>query len=375
MKVGILTYHRAENYGALLQAYALSSFLKKQGFEVGFVDYWPNYHEDYFRIFPRIRFKKGGFASKLICLYQTMVWGAIRYKRKQVMKSFMINYLGLPDKAKYSNDKDVCKEFDIVVYGSDQIWRQQNLPGKRGLDYWYFGSSNIEARKISYAGSMGPSCLSEEEKKSITKMLSNFEAISVRETSLRDFFDTLGLKTSVVVDPVFLLNKDEWLQLAQKYDNHHKVYNSYILFYNLLNTVESEHFVEELSRMYSLPIIEITKKYGIKYLGKRYFHTVSVIDFLSLIYNSDYVVSNSFHGVALSVIFEKQFYSVGMGNKSGRVESLLSTLNIGDRYCKNGIIPKEKIDYDSVNKIIVQYSNRSKDFLMRSLCNNMSWNG
>ena len=75
MKVGILTYHRAENYGALLQSYALSSYLRSQGFEVGFVDYWPDYHKDYFRIFPRKKFATGGLAAKVLSLYWATVWG------------------------------------------------------------------------------------------------------------------------------------------------------------------------------------------------------------------------------------------------------------------------------------------------------------
>ncbi len=368
MKVGVLTYHRAENYGALLQAYALREYLKGQGYDVDFVDYWPDYHKDYFRIFPRKKFMTGGLAAKVLSLYWATVWGLPRYRRKRVLQDFMKRFLGVSGLAKYSSDKDVCREFDAVVYGSDQIWRQQNLPTHKGLDLWYFGSPNIEARKIAYAASTGPVYLSDVEKDLFKKYLSGFEGLSVRESSLKDRLDTMGLSATLVVDPVFLLERQQWVRLAEKSGKRaaHKK-KKYILFYNLLNTNEAKLFADRLSREKNLPVIEITKRFGFRYLRKRYSHCASVPDFLSLIENAEYVVSNSFHGVALSIILGKQFYAVGMGKRSDRVESLLDALGISDRYLLKGERPGGEIDYKAVEDRLTCYAERSKAYLKEAL--------
>ena len=368
MKVGILTYHRAENYGALLQAYALRSYLKGQGYDVDFVDYWPDYHKDYFRIFPRRKFSAGGFAAKALSVYWGTVWALPRYKRKRALQVFMKRFLGVSGPAKYTSDKDICREFDTVVFGSDQIWRQQNLPTHKGLDLWYFGSPNIEARKIAYAGSTGPIDLSDNEKELFKQYLSAFDRLSVRESSLKDLLDSLGLTSTLVVDPVFLLDKQQWLDLSamsSKRATHKK--KKYILFYNLLNSKEAARFAEKLSREKNLPVVEITKRFGFRYVGKRYSHDASVLDFLSLIENADFVVSNSFHGVALSVIMGKQFYAVGMGRCSGRVESLLAALGIGERYLANGETPAGEIDYNQIGERLACYAEQSRAFLKDAL--------
>lgn len=333
-----------------------------------FVDYWPDYHKDYFRIFPRKKFMTGGLAAKVLSVYWATVWALPRYRRKRVMQDFMKRFLGVSGPAKYTSDKDVCREFDMVIFGSDQIWRQQNLPTHKGLDLWYFGSPNIEGRKVAYAGSTGPIDLSDKERELFKQYLSAFDRLSVRESSLKDLLDSMGLTSTLVVDPVFLLGKQPWLELAAMSSKHatHKQ-KKYILFYNLLNTEEATLFADRLSREKNLPVIEITKRYGFRYLGKRYSHCASVPDFLSLIENAEYVVSNSFHGVALSVIMGKQFYAIGMGKRSGRVESLLAALGIGERYLANGEMPAGEIDYNQVEERLACYAEQSRDFLKEAL--------
>jgi len=364
MKIGILTYHRAENYGALLQSYALLSFLRSLGHDVSFVDYWPEYHKDYFRILPHRRFRQVGVKHKALILYQAIVWGLPRLKRKRVLKHFMYTHLGVAHSAEYSSENEICSEFDVVVYGSDQIWRQQKLPGHSGVDYWYYGSENVRARKIAYAASMGASELAEEEKQKVRQLLNGFEALSVRESSLHDFLDLMGYSSSIVVDPVFLLTAEQWRKLyrSELLSNTRK--QKYILFYNLLNSPVSSSFAEKLSKLHNLPIVEITKKYGIKQLGGRYVQSASVPEFLSLVDNAEYVVSNSFHGVAMSIIFEKQFFAVGMGNKADRVQSLLQAFHIEERFINEiATVSEDMIDYTVLQNKREKYIQESKIFL------------
>ena len=364
MKIGILTYHRAENYGALLQAYALMSYLRSLGYDVSFVDYWPKYHSDYFRLFPWQQFKNRRGIRKLIFLLQLIFWVIPRFVRKRRLKRFMFEQLGLQRDAIYTSANSKTEKYDVVIYGSDQIWRKQDLDGV-GYDNWYFGSDNVQAvRKIVYAGSMGSINTTEKDDLYVKAMMQHFDCISVRELDLHSYLESVGVLSSLVVDPVFLLSKEQWKELSGNSVSKTR----YILFYNLLDTPESVRFVKKLSIEKQLPIKEISKKMSPFHIGKRYIKTASVKYFLQLIYGAEYVVSNSFHGVAMSLIFHKKIYAVGMGKKASRVCSLIESLGMEDLYSEEGDkIPDVIIDYKVVENRLSRLVNKSKDFIKESI--------
>ena len=365
MKIGILTYHRAENYGALLQAYAMKTFLRGLGHDVSFVDYWPKYHSDYFSIFPIDFFKSRNIKGKIALIIRFVLWGIPKYIRKCRLQGFMHNNLGLPQHPQYTGDDCMTEEYDVVVYGSDQIWRKQNLGGV-GFDSWYFGSDNVQSlRRVVYAGSMGAVSLDSKDEAFVLQQMKNFDALSVREKDLHDFLSSKGIESQLVCDPVFLLSKDEWQKVASKKTPQKK----FILFYNLLNSPDSVSFANQLSKKTGLPIIEINKYLGLsRFLHRRYVSCASVERFLGLIRDAEYVVSNSFHGVAFSIIFEKRFFAVGMGERANRVLSLLESAGIPDRYV-NGVVPPnddEVIPYDTVKEKLDVFRRNSMCYLNQS---------
>jgi len=374
MKIGILTYHRAENYGALLQAYALRTYLAGLGHDVDFVDYWPDYHRRFFELFSWRKFRESNLKGKMVLLYYTLFWHQARRRRQQNLQAFMHEELGLPLEARYHNDHDIVKEFDVVFYGSDQIWRRQRMPSHPGLDFWYFGSDNVQARKIAYAAS-GWDCKSpptEDEKKVLRRHLLGFEAISVREDSLKELLTSLGIQAQIVCDPVFLLGKEAWLSLADK-ASEQPAYQHYILVYNLLGQTSTVNFAERLGKEKNLPIVEVNKKYVPFTSGRRYCRTARVEYFLSLLAHADYVVGNSFHGVALSLIFQKQFFAVGMGPRAGRVTSLLNSLRIPERYTDVWrYVPS--IDYTVVSPLLADMVISSSAFIQDSISNHLTSN-
>ncbi len=366
MKIGILTYHRAENYGALLQAYAMMTYLRSLGHDVSFVDYWPKYHSDYFEVFSLKAFMRSSLKSKLAKLNRLLLMGHTLYQRKRTMQEFMSTQLGLPKHPIYTDRNLVTEEsYDAVIYGSDQIWRKQNMGGV-GFDDWYFGSDNVRTeRKIVYAGSMGKIDTDAQDDSYIKTQMSNFDIISVREGDLQDYLAKLNVSSTQVVDPVFLLSKLDWDKIV--IPQCHK--GRYILFYNLLNTQESILFAKQLSRQQGLPIYEITKKTSV-FSGKSHLiNNASIGEFLGLLKDAEYVVSNSFHGVAFSIIYEKQFYAVGMGAKANRVESLLESVCIADRYIHShqNVMSVSEIDYDKTKSIIKSIVDKSKDYLLKAL--------
>ena len=220
-------------------------------------------------------------------------------------------------------------------------------------------------RRIVYAGSMGKLETSREDVSFVKAQVRNFCSIAVREKDLHDYLLQQGVPSDVVIDPVFLLNREQWHQLAVAPKSDSK----YILFYNLLNTPESTSFAKTLSKETGLPIREITKKTSLTREGSRLIDNASIEEFLGLVEHADYVVSNSFHGVAFSLVFEKQFFAVGMGTKSNRVVSLLETAGIRERYIESmpHQIPLSPIDYDQVQIRIQKEIEKSKDYLSKAL--------
>lgn len=364
MKIGILTYQRAENYGALLQAYALMTYLKSLGHDVSFVDYWPKYHSEYFKLFSWSRFLRASIKGKIVMLSRLFSMNSF-LARKRKLQQFMIERLDLPIQPAYTEKSSFTEKYDTVVYGSDQIWRKQNLDGV-GFDDWYFGCDNVRAdKKIVYAGSMGSISNRQEDGMYMKKQMTNFSSISVREKDLHDFLGKLGITSCMVMDPVFLLERDQWRRLFKRTDYIKK----YILFYNLLNSSESINFANRLSKDTGLPIIEISKSTTLHRPNTHLVKDASLERFLQLIDGAEYVVSSSFHGVAMSIIFEKQVFAVGMGAKSNRVVSLLEAAGIKERYIESSPnqISLSQIDYDMVRIRIQDDIKKSKGYLCKAL--------
>ena len=367
MKIGILTYHRAENYGALLQAYALRTYLQGLGHEVSFVDYWPDYHVNFFKVFSWDRFKHAGWKGKLEYLLGATLWYCPKRKRSKKLQKFIKEQLGVSGKPRYNEKTKETEHFDVVVYGSDQIWRKQNMGGV-GFDDWYFGAKNVQAnKKIVYAGSMGTVKTTTADDEYVSRMMKNFQAISVREDDLQGYLQKMQIPSTLVIDPVFLLSKEQWQQVAAPRSDKK---GKYILFYNLLNKAESVRFAEKLSKETGLPIKEINKKMLFRHIGKRYISTASVPEFLRLVQDADYVISNSFHGVAFSLIFQKQFFAVGMGEKANRVKTLLANARCIERYIDeryNKQIQFETIEVGNEISNLDTLVRKSIDFLTQAL--------
>ena len=364
MKIGILTYHRAENYGALLQAYALMTHLKSLGHDVSFVDYWPKYHSEYFKLFSWSRFLRSSLKGKIVMLMRLLSMNSI-LARKRKLQQFMRERLNLPFQPVYTEKSSFTEKYDAVIYGSDQIWRKQNLGGV-GFDSWYFGTSKIcTDKRIVFAGSMGSISKRQEDGVFMKEQMRNFSSISVREKDLHDYLGQLGISSCMVIDPVFLLQRDQWRKVFKKTNSTKK----YILFYNLLNTSESIKFANRLSKDTGLPIIEISKSTTLHRPNTQMVKDASLEHFLQLIDGAEYVVSSSFHGVAMSIIFEKQFFAVGMGPKSNRVVSLLEAAGIRERYIKSTPhqLPLSQIDYDKVQIQIQNEIKKSKEYLSKAL--------
>lgn len=360
MKIGIVTFYRSSNYGAELQAYATQTYLQHIGHKASVVDYWPEYRKDTERILSLKQLLNNSFKRGIRLVIQVPFICCRFYKRWKSTRRFVNKYLRL------SEDRN----YDVVIYGSDQIWRKMNYPLFMGYDKVYFGDDHIKAKKkVSYAASMGKVIFSDVQEETVfLKLLKNFSAISVREADLQKYIaNKLQITVPMVCDPVFLLSKKEWESLV---DSSYIPKHPYVLYYNLHKLSITTSFVKYLQREMNLPIIEMRGTIPFFHYGRRYRLTADAIEFLSLLSGASIVVSSSFHGVALSICLEKQFYYACRTEASNRVESLLDSLCIKERKIVRdfeGLVQQPHIDYNAIRDNKEVFINKSKEWLITQL--------
>lgn len=364
MKIGILTFHRAINYGAFLQAFALKTHLTSLGHEVEIVDYWPEGHADCYRVLPQ-SWKKRSLFGKVKFFISFILRYSRTKKRIEGMQRLVKQYFDLPPVPCYQTAESLKSlSYDCVVYGSDQIWWKSTIPGYSGFDPVYWGEYLPDSiKKVAYAPSMGVIDLTDQDKEQIRKWLCNFKALSVRETGLYEAIHGLADKEMpIVLDPVFLIPRKDWEKFC--YPVHR---SKYILYYNLIPSEEADLLVKKLRKERNCDVLEITGSVNPLKIGKKYLQTADSFEFISLIRNADFVVTSSFHGTAFSIIFEKQFFVIGLGKKAGRVESLLNYLKIKDRLIvqTNNLISKD-IDYKRLKVTLNSLISFSEEYLRKN---------
>lgn len=370
MKIGILTFHRAHNYGALLQAYALKMYLTSLGHEVSFVDYWPEWHANAYRIWNKDAFKKASFLVKVKSLVAFILTLSRRFRRVRGFESFMRNYLNLPKTAKYTK-APICfnENYDLIIVGSDQIWRNWITENKYiGFDPIYFAIGfPRQVKYIAYAASMGIIEYNSEEEKFLRNVLGNFSKISVREKTLQNLLSELGYQSEIVADPVFLLSKEQWNAILP---SARFLKDKYVLFYRLMHSDEAFVLAREIANKMNCRLITITA--AVPLLPRKdEMQTSSPLQFLHALRDAEFVVATSFHGTAFSIIFEKNFYVMGLNKNADRVISLLNKLGLEDRYLLHASDVENRVN-NVANAFLSQknnYVDASKTFLLDSIKN------
>lgn len=369
MKIGILTFHRALNYGAFLQAFSLKRYLEQLGNYVDVIDYWPKDHLEIYTLFSFAQFRRLPFLSSLKYSIHSIMKMNRFLKRKRKMESLWTTFFKLNKKISYMSPQGLMSlDYDYVVYGSDQIWWKWNNQPNGLFDWTYWGDFLPKSiKKVSYAASMGVMELNDSEKKEIAQRLENFQSISVREKHLQRLIQSLTEKEVFhVIDPVFLTPKEIWEKFAKDPTRNKK----YVLLFNLMNSSEAKKIAEKKAKSMHCDLIEITASVKPLKIGRFIYQTLDAFEFVGFVKNAEFVVTSSFHGTALSIILEKQFFFVGNGKNLERVTSLLEILNISDRLIKTGDKgPVNSINYMSVKNLLEKEVHKSIEFLSKSLQN------
>lgn len=357
MKVGILTFHNAINYGAVLQTYATQEILKQLGCEAEVIDYHNLSTDEAYSGFSFKRLHK--YNPKHFVAY---VIDCLRLKkRKNAFAEFSNSYLQL-SKIRYNQGDDKAIDgYDDILIGSDQLW---NTKITKGFDEVYWGNFKAQnANKIAWAISMNYMNHDSDVDK-IKSYLTNFYAISVREGTLKAWLEKITSKQiNIVIDPTLVLSDKFWNKITPQNN-----YGEYILSFSVEFQDMVYNTAKELGKQTGLKVIYL-KAYSDHKFGKNIIQYAGPLEFLSFVKYAKYVVTGSFHGTAFSIIFRKNFYSVMDKSKPNtRVYSLLSTLGLNDRICEfNEYKPLPDIDYTKVDKILNEKRQEAMSFLESSL--------
>ena len=308
MKIGILTFPKAINYGAALQATALRRVLLNRAEKVCFLNYSCKDIDSTSKIFDISNL----FSVKYTIAHLYNMPEAIKRK-----KNFS-NYW----KKHFEFSSSNPKEYDAVIVGSDQVWNY-NLTGD---DFFYFLNFKKDAvKKISYAASFGLPMIDKAHADKILPLLNDFDYLSVREKQAAKIIkENMGSDVPVVCDPTLLLDKSEWKKIAAKKPEN----SGYIFVYTVFNSDKIWEYAKKLSEKTGLPI----KTISYSKLHKRdaiYDYIAGPDDWVNYMLGADYVVTNSFHGVAFSINFNKNFF-FDMPPKKAGVGSRIS--DITERY-------------------------------------------
>lgn len=368
-KVAIMTFHMAHNYGAMLQTYGLENAVNRLGVSCEVLDYRFPYIDQWNGMKTlRETQKEYGFllgTAKYLRRYIKDYRKANLRRRK--FNDFMRHGLKLSKDTYFKAEELETVEYDAVLFGSDQIWNPE-LTNGMALEYMgkYFKADKM--RLIAYAASCGTESLKEEFREEYYPLLKRYTAIGVREKGLTDFIiQEYKLCAQTVLDPVFLLNKEDWKQLSEESDI--AIDKPYVLIYAFQTGDEIYQLARKIAKERKLKLVTIGYQKYNSLNDMMQLTECGPKDFVSLIQNADFICTTSFHGMAFSIIFEKDFYCIGHPKYSKRNSDLLELLGMSDRMIEkeSDVTCIEGCNYQKAQLILEQERKSSLDFLYRSI--------
>ena len=355
LSIKTITCHDVYNAGASLQAYALSTYLKSLGHQVEIIDYKPDYLKHYELWGVRNSRYNRPILREVYNLIKLPVRIKNRFsKRKKAFDDFSKKYLCIT-KDRYRTNQEMKKDevpADVFFAGSDQIWNTLFQNGKDPAFYLDFAPEN--AICASYAASFATDDVIEEWKEKVGTWIKKFDFVSVREKSGLEILKNLGRKDACqVVDPVFLLTKNQWNALLGAKIKR----ENYLLIYDFDNNDDLNEKAVELAGKNGWKIYSIFPNA----ICDKCFYDEGPIEFLELVKNANFILSNSFHATAFSIIFERQFSVYERKEKiNTRMRDLLVSLDIS--------MEEDCIDYGNVNTLLSEQISYSKKYIDKVIC-------
>ena len=358
-----ITCSRPTNYGAVLQTYGLNTALRKMGVDAKVLDYNPKYYYTSTQPLP-IR----------------MVRAVVRFpdltKGRKVFGKFLEDYVPMSAKT-YRTLAEIeadVPQSDVYICGSDQIWNCKNkLNGKD--DAFFLSFAPAGARKVAYAASIAMPEIPNNQKTRYRRLISDFDAVSVREPSSVPMLEDLGIdNVQSVIDPVFLLERNDWDVIADASD--FVPTEDYVLVYGYNRQKDVYAYARRLAKKLGVKVYTIGTAIEDYTLDQdRYFWNASPNTFVNLVRNAKAVVTNSFHGTVFSIVYNKpfHFFTVKQTTNS-RMLDLLDSLTLKNRHVVGEELLSNDIDYDRPNQLLAEAKKRSLGFLQTNVASYVSEN-
>lgn len=365
-KIGILTFSYSCNGGSVMQALALQKTISSfDGYEASIIHYTKTQYGK-----PVIGRDVFGKPLSSWTLRNIVKWtakmAAHPFKMRKFEKFFTKHYNGFSQRP-YLRDELVALNdtYDKFVVGSDQVW---NFDSHQVDETYFLDFVKDDSKKIAYAPSFGKKNVPKEKCDIAGQLISTFSAVSVREPDGIDIVSNLASREAIwVLDPSLLLSKEEYHQLSTAPKK-----KGYVYLYLRQESERLEKFAKELAKTYNLTVIKVINNWVCGKKGKRRF-PIGPSEWLGYIENANFVVTNSFHGICFSTIFEKEFYIDFLGKTSNatnsRLEGMLKQFNFNNR-CIDDITDfcaLTPIDYNDVNSFKQRRISESLAYLKQAL--------
>lgn len=328
MKINTLTTYDVYNYGASLQAYALQQYLINLGHQVEIINYQPDYltrKYDYKWVNPESKLSRYAL-TRFVYRIMKYLQRKTTMGRKRVFDEF--NHQVLKETAtKYTSCDAICQnppQADLYLVGSDQVW---NVFYEAGRDPVFYLDFVKKGYKASYAASFSYLDIDSENKARIKTSLDNFDAVSVREVHGLSILKDMEIEGTWVLDPVFLLSAEQWEEMMAPTAST----EDYLLIYDFEGNQELKLFAKEYARRHNLKIYAIADTYPLLYTDKN-FMKAGPKEFVSMIYHCKAFISNSFHGTAFSILFNKPVFVFNRHRHkvNSRMQSLMTLFGLND---------------------------------------------
>ncbi|EJF07461.1 Polysaccharide pyruvyl transferase [Thiovulum sp. ES] len=353
MKIALITIHNANNYGAVLQAYATKKILSQYG-ETSTIDYenrFLNHHLDI------LRFDMSVHGIKK--LVHDILRFPYRLKAIGRFKNFIKSNMNLTQKLSADGlMQGKAGKFDIYICGSDQIWNPEIVSEDKFIDPIFFLSfANKGAKKLSYASSTGHHNYTDKEKKELAKLLEDFNLITTRESDgvkkLQEILPNRDIHH--VLDPTLLLSKEEWLEALDIKLEEPK--EKYILVYSVPRTELIRKAIDYYAYKLNMKVVAIDQMlFPLSKKIDTHIKDAGPKEFIELYANASFVITDSFHGTCFAVNFGKPFVSISAGKRANRIISLLSILNINERLVNSeeefAIIKTDTFNMNILKKLV-----------------------
>jgi hypothetical protein len=364
MKIKTITCHQVYNHGASLQEYALLAYLESIGHTASAIYYKPDYLSQHFNLWcisnPQW---ESNIILKVVYLLLKLPGRFISLKRKMNFDVFEKKYIKTAHHLYKSNDelKEKLPEADAYICGSDQIWNSFFPNGTDPAFYLDFVPDN--KLKIAYAPSFATDEISQEVKAFVKEKVDRIDYVSVRETSGVIILSELGIdNVTQVLDPVFLLSADHWeSEFVQD------INESFVFIYDFDGNPLVEKLAKLIAKERKLKIFTVNQ--NIKYAHKN-FYLEGPRKFISLMFNAKFIITNSFHSVAFSLIFQKQFVVVNRTEKiNTRMRDLLDLFDLSHLLItdENDFKSIGNIDHQKTMNYRQMLTNNSKEYLKKAL--------